>query len=79
MASLKCIASELGVSCSLVSKVLSGRLGTTGVSSKTRQAIVRKAKQLEYVPNRLAVALKADSQGGSGHLSALHRQSLAAM
>ena len=66
MASLKCIASELGVSYSLVSKVLSGRLGTTGVSFKTRQAILRKAKQLEYVPNPLAVALKAGRKGTVG-------------
>jgi LacI family transcriptional regulator len=66
MASLKCIASELGVSYSLVSKVLSGKLGTTGVSLKTRQAIVRKAKQLDYVPNRLAVALKAGRKGAVG-------------
>lgn len=66
MASLKCIASELGVSYSLVSKVLSGRLGTTGVSEKTQQAILRKAKQLDYVPNRLAVALKAGRKGAVG-------------
>jgi LacI family transcriptional regulator len=54
------------VSYSLVSKVLSGRLGTTGVSLKTRQAILRKAKQLDYVPNRLAVALKAGRKGAVG-------------
>jgi LacI family transcriptional regulator len=66
MASLKCIASELGVSYTLVSKVLSGRLGTTGVSPKTREAILRKAKQLDYVPNPLAVALKAGRKGAVG-------------
>ena len=54
MASLKRIAAELNVSYTLVSKVLSGRLGTTGVSEKTRVRILNKAKELDYVPNRLA-------------------------
>lgn len=66
MASLKRIAAELGISYSLVSKVLSGRLGTTGVSTKTREAILKKAKDLDYVPNRLAVALKAGRKGAVG-------------
>jgi LacI family transcriptional regulator len=63
MASLKQIAAELGVSFSLVSKVLNGRLGTTGVSKATRDAILLKAKELDYAPNRLAVALKAGKKG----------------
>jgi len=71
MASLKRIAAELGVSYTLVSKVLSGRLGTTGVSAKTREAILKKARELEYVPNRLAVALKAGRKGAVGIF--LHR------
>jgi LacI family transcriptional regulator len=66
MASLKRIAAELGVSYTLVSKVLSGRLGTTGVSEKTRDSILNKAKELDYVPNRLAVALKAGRKGAVG-------------
>jgi LacI family transcriptional regulator len=66
MASLKRIAADLGVSYTLVSKVLSGRLGTTGVSQKTRDAILRKAKVLNYTPNRLAVALKAGRKGAVG-------------
>jgi len=66
MASLKRIAADLGVSYTLVSKVLSGRLGTTGVSPKTREAILRKAKELDYTPNRLAVALKAGRKGAVG-------------
>ncbi|MDX2081890.1 MAG: LacI family DNA-binding transcriptional regulator [Terrimicrobiaceae bacterium] len=63
MASLKQIAAELGVSYTLVSKVLSGRLGTTGVSVATREAIRQKAAELDYTPNRLAVALKAGRKG----------------
>ena len=66
MASLKQIAADLGVSYTLVSKVLSGRLGTTGVSANTRDAICRKAKELNYIPNRLAVALKAGRKGAIG-------------
>lgn len=66
MASLKRIAAELDVSYTLVSKVLSGRLGTTGVSSKTREAILRKAREFNYVPNRLAVALKAGRKDAMG-------------
>lgn len=66
MVSLKRIAAELDVSYSLVSKVLNGRLGTTGVSAKTQDAIRRKARQLNYVPNRLAVALKAGRKGAIG-------------
>jgi len=66
MASLKRIAAELGVSYTLVSKVLSGRLGTTGVSVKTRDSILNKARELDYVPNRLAVALKAGRKGAVG-------------
>lgn len=66
MASLKRIAAELDISYTLVSKVLSGRLGTTGVSDKTRNAILKKAKELKYVPNRLAVALKAGRKGAVG-------------
>lgn len=66
MVSLKRIAAELDVSYSLVSKVLNGRLGTTGVSEATRDAIQKKAKELNYVPNRLAVALKAGRRGVVG-------------
>ena len=66
MSSLKRIAGDLGVSYTLVSKVLSGRLGTTGVSAKTRDAIIARAAELEYVPNHLAVALKAGRKGSVG-------------
>lgn len=63
MVSTKQIAAELNVSRSLVSKVLSGRLGTTVVSQKKRELILAKAKELNFIPNRLAVALKAGSSG----------------
>ncbi|XHR28897.1 MAG: LacI family DNA-binding transcriptional regulator [Chthoniobacteraceae bacterium] len=66
MASLKQIAADLGVSYTLVSKVLNGRMGTTGASASTREAILKKAEELDYRPNRLAVALKQGKQGAFG-------------
>lgn len=63
MASLKEIASELGVSQPLVSRVLSGKMGTTGVSAKMKKAILAKASELHYEPNHLAVALKNGRKG----------------
>jgi len=66
MASLKRIASELGVSFPLVSKVLSGKMGTSRVSARSREMILAKARELNYKPNRLAVALKAGSKATIG-------------
>lgn len=57
MASLRDIAQEVGVSVSLVSKVINNRLGTTGVSDDTVRAINRSAKKLGYRKNASAVAL----------------------
>ena len=66
MPSLKSIAAELGVSYTLVSKVLSGRMGSTGVSAATREAILKKAEEVHYQPNHLAVALKRGKKGAIG-------------
>jgi len=63
---LKGLAAELGVSHTLVSRVLSGRMGTTRVSEQTRQAILKRAKELEFQPNRLAKALKQGRKGVVG-------------
>lgn len=71
MASLKEIAAEVGVSYTLVSKVLRGKLGTAGASKATKEAIFKKAKELNYVPNRMAVALKGGRNGAVGIF--LHR------
>ena len=67
-ASLKDIARELDVSFSLVSKVLSGRMGTTGASASVKEAIIRKAKEMNYRPNPLATALKQGRKGAVGAL-----------
>ncbi len=58
MASLKDIAEELGVSVSLVSKVINNRLGTTGVRPDVAEAIREKAKTLVYQRNISATALR---------------------
>ncbi|MEI6082682.1 MAG: LacI family DNA-binding transcriptional regulator [Verrucomicrobiota bacterium] len=66
MATLKDIAGELNVSTALVSKVLNDRMGNTGVSDRTRRAIMAKAQELDYRPHPLAVALKAGKRGAIG-------------
>jgi DNA-binding LacI/PurR family transcriptional regulator len=59
---LRQIAEELNVSVSLVSKVLSGRLGTSGVNEKKIRAIHAKASELNYRKNLLAEALRTGRQ-----------------
>lgn len=55
------IAARLGVSISLVSRVLSGSAREIGVPLDTIAEIERVAKKLGYVPNRAAQALKGKS------------------
>ncbi|CAM3099493.1 LacI family DNA-binding transcriptional regulator [Rariglobus hedericola] len=66
--SLKDVAAELGVSYSLVSKVLSGRLGNTGVRPEVKEAIFKKAEEMNYRPHPLATALKQGRKGAVGVL-----------
>ncbi len=66
MATQKDIAQRLGVSPSLVSKVLNNRLGTTNVRPELVGAIRRTASQLGYRPNRTAQALAHGRQGVIG-------------
>jgi LacI family transcriptional regulator len=54
----KTIAAELGVSISLVSRVLSGSAQSIGVPSETIRQVEEVSKRLGYVPNRAAQALK---------------------
>lgn len=60
--SLRNIAEELQVSVSLVSKVLSGRLGTSGANEAKIKAIHDKARELNYRKNLLAEALRTGRQ-----------------
>lgn len=59
---LRDIAEELNVSVSLVSKVLSGRLGTSGANAKKMAAIKDKAREMGYQKNLLAEALRTGRQ-----------------
>lgn len=63
---LKDIARELAISESLVSKVLSGRMGTSSAAPEQVQAIRRTARRLGYRPNRGASALATGKQGVIG-------------
>ncbi|MDF3129313.1 LacI family DNA-binding transcriptional regulator [Kiritimatiellaeota bacterium B1221] len=66
MATLKDIANELNFSVPLISKVLSGNMGTTICSDETRLAILAKAKELNYHPNSRARALSLGRSGTIG-------------
>jgi LacI family transcriptional regulator len=60
--SLRQIADEVGVSVSLVSKVLNGRMGNTGAQAAKVAAIHDKALSLGYRKNLLAQALRTGRQ-----------------
>ena len=66
MASLKDIALASNFSIPLVSKVLSGNMGTTGCSEATRKIILDKAMELGYKPNLAARALRTGRSGAIG-------------
>lgn len=68
MVSLKDIARELDISVSLVSKVLSGRLGTSGVRAEVKEKITQRAREMGYVRNQTAVALQSGQRGAIGVL-----------
>ncbi len=63
---LQDIASQLGVSLSLVSKVLNNRLGTTGASQAMVKAIHEKAAELKYQKNATATSLATGKQSAIG-------------
>lgn len=75
MAGLAEIAQELNVSPSLISKVLSGRLGTTRVSAKTVRAIKARAEGLNFRQNASASALATGRQNVLGVF--VHRMGVA--
>jgi len=57
-ATLKQIASELGVSASTVSRVLSGQARRYRISRDTEAAVTRLAEELKFSPNQLARGLR---------------------
>lgn len=54
----KSIADKIGVSVSLVCRVLSGRADEIGVSDETRRKVMETAEALGYVPNLAAQTLR---------------------
>lgn len=66
MPTLKEIAADLGVSHTLVSVVASGRMGTTRISEATRKMIQTRLDEVDFRPNRLALALKGGHKGYVG-------------
>ncbi|MET0262681.1 MAG: LacI family DNA-binding transcriptional regulator, partial [Rariglobus sp.] len=66
--SLKDIAEVLGVSYSLVSKVMGGKMGNTRARPEIVEAIQKKAAELNYQPHPLAGALKSGRKGAVGVL-----------
>lgn len=60
-ATQKVIAKKLGLSISLVSRVLSGSSREIGISPATEQKVRRLAKELGYSPNAAARSLRGKS------------------
>lgn len=59
---IKDIAAAVGVSHTTVSYVLNGNTSQK-ISEKTKQAVLKEAKRLKYVPNETARSLRTDSTG----------------
>ena len=65
----KDIATKLGVSTSLVSRVLSGQAHKIGVHQSKIDEIMRVAKELNYVPSPAALALRGKKSNTIGVIS----------
>lgn len=57
-ASLKSIAAELGISVSVVSRVLSGKARQYRISEKTEKRVQDEAVRLGFAPNQIASSLR---------------------
>jgi LacI family transcriptional regulator len=60
MATQKTIADTLGISISLVSRVLSGRAREIGVAEETIEKVLSEAKRVNYIPNSAALSLRGE-------------------
>lgn len=59
--SQKQIAEKLGVSITLVSRVLSGKAAEIGIAAQTIDRVLKTAEELGYVPSAAALSLKGKS------------------
>lgn len=64
--SLKYIAEALDVSPALVSMVLNGKGDKIGISKKTQEIVLNKAKELNYTPNDVARSLRSGKSNTIG-------------
>jgi LacI family transcriptional regulator len=55
---LKDIANEVGVTPSIVSRVLNGKAVENRIKKETAEVIKKKAKEMNYMPNQLAISLR---------------------
>lgn len=60
MPTQKSIADTLGISISLVSRVLSGRAREIGVAEETIEKVLSEAKRVNYIPNSAALSLRGE-------------------
>lgn len=60
MPTQKTIADTLGISISLVSRVLSGRAREIGVAEETIEKVLSEAKRVNYIPNSAALSLRGE-------------------
>lgn len=60
MATQKSIADTLGISISLVSRVLSGKAREIGVAEDTIEKVLSEAKRVNYIPNSAALSLRGE-------------------
>ena len=58
MITQKDISRKTGVSISVVSRVLSGKAKEFAISDRTIEEVTKCAKQLGYIPNQAALALR---------------------
>jgi len=67
-ATLKSIATKLGVSVSTVSRVINGKSSKYRISKDTQDAILKVAKELSYSPNQLARGLRLKRTNTIGYI-----------
>lgn len=63
---MKALADDLGLSVSVVSRVLSGQAAKYRISRKSEEAILKAAKELDFSPNKLARGLRLNKTATFG-------------